>query len=67
MYDMLLAENFFSPAPVKKLAAEFKRDKERPEYDNQPGRSNNSTFDGHVDTIHRMVLDDRCLATDQIV
>ena len=64
-----LAEDSPSYATVKKWAAEFKQGRVSirvVEDDPRSGRPKSSTTDEQVDAIHRMVLDDRRLAVEQI-
>ena len=61
-----LAEDFPSYATVKKWDTEYKRGRVSIEDDPRSGRPKTSTTDEQVDTIHRMVLDDRRLTVEQI-
>ena len=66
--DMVSALGNTSPSysTIKKWAAEFKQGRESLEDDPRSGSPRSSTAADQVDTIHRMVLEDRRLTIQQI-
>ena len=53
-------------SPVQKWAAEFKSGRESLEDDPRSRRSATATTREHIDRVHHMAMDDRCLTVNQI-
>ena len=59
--DKTLDENFPCCSPLKKLIADFKRDRESIDDDARTGRSKSATIDAQVEGIHCLVMNGRCV------